>query len=67
MIFPALLYLGGLPPFLGFLQKWIIIQAIITNNLAPLATVVVVTSLITLYYYLKTSYSRFITLNTEPK
>ena len=59
--------LGGLPPFLGFLPKWIVIQAIITNNMAPLATVVVVTSLITLYYYLKISYSSFIILNTEPK
>ena len=67
MIFTSLLYLGGLPPFLGFLQKRIFIQAINTNNIAPLATIVVVTSLITLYYYLKTSYSIFIILNTEPK
>ena len=67
MIFTSLLSLGGLPPFLGFLPKWIVIQAIITNNITPLATVVVVTSLITLYYYLKIAYSRFIILNTEPK
>lgn len=67
IIFTSLLSLGGLPPFLGFLPKWIIIQSIITNNIAPLATVVVVTSLITLYYYLKISYSSFIILNTEPK
>jgi len=67
IIFTSLLSLGGLPPFLGFLPKWIVIQAIITNNIAPLATVVVVTSLITLYYYLKISYSSFIILNTEPK
>ena len=60
IIFTSLLSLGGLPPFLGFLPKWIVIQAIITNNIAPLATVVVVTSLITLYYYLKISYSSFI-------
>lgn len=67
IIFTSLLSLGGLPPFLGFLPKWIVIQAIITNNITPLATVVVVTSLITLYYYLKISYSSFIILNTEPK
>ena len=67
MIFTSLFSLGGLPPFLGFLPKWIVIQDIITNNLAPLATIVVVTSLIALYYYLKISYSRFIILNTEPK
>nr|AQP30392.1 NADH dehydrogenase subunit 2 [Nasutitermes sp. 1 TB-2017] len=67
MMFTSLLSLGGLPPFLGFLPKWIIIQTMITNNMAPLATIVVVTSLITLYYYLKISYSSFMILNTEPK
>jgi len=67
IIFTSLLSLGGLPPFLGFLPKWIVIQAIITNNITPLATVVVVTSLITLYYYLKISCPSFIILNTEPK
>nr|YP_009351248.1 NADH dehydrogenase subunit 2 [Aciculitermes maymyoensis]AQP29045.1 NADH dehydrogenase subunit 2 [Aciculitermes maymyoensis] len=67
MMFTSLLSLGGLPPFLGFLPKWIVIQAMITNNMVPLATIVVVTSLITLYYYLKISYSSFLILNTEPK
>nr|URH16632.1 NADH dehydrogenase subunit 2 [Amitermes californicus] len=67
MMFTSLLSLGGLPPFLGFLPKWIIIQAMIANNMAPLATIVVVTSLITLYYYLKISYSSFMILSTEPK
>nr|AQP28389.1 NADH dehydrogenase subunit 2 [Spinitermes sp. A TB-2017] len=67
MLFTSLLSLGGLPPFLGFLPKWIVIQAMITNNMAPLATVVVVTSLVTLYYYLKISYSSFMILSTEPK
>jgi NADH:ubiquinone oxidoreductase subunit 2 (subunit N) len=40
-----------------------VIQAILTNNIAPLAIIVAVKSLITLYYYLKISYSRFIILN----
>nr|YP_009350689.1 NADH dehydrogenase subunit 2 [Euhamitermes hamatus]AQP27615.1 NADH dehydrogenase subunit 2 [Euhamitermes hamatus] len=67
MMFTSLLSLGGLPPFLGFLPKWIVIQAMITNNMIPLAVIVVVTSLITLYYYLKISYSSFLMLNAEPK
>nr|URH16956.1 NADH dehydrogenase subunit 2 [Verrucositermes tuberosus] len=67
MMFTSLLSLGGLPPFLGFMPKWIVIQAMIINNLAPLAAIVVVTSLITLYYYLKISYSSFLILNMEPK
>jgi len=33
IIFTSLLSLGGLPPFLRFLPKWIVIQAIITNNI----------------------------------
>nr|AQP29299.1 NADH dehydrogenase subunit 2 [Amitermes sp. A TB-2017] len=67
MMFTSLLSMGGLPPFLGFLPKWIVIQAMIVNNMTPLATIVVVTSLITLYYYLKISYSSFMILSTEPK
>jgi NADH-ubiquinone oxidoreductase chain 2 len=67
MIFTSLLSLGGLPPFLGFLPNVTVIHAIITNNVDPVATIVVVTSLITLYTYLKISYSSFIILNTEPK
>nr|QXT44336.1 NADH dehydrogenase subunit 2 [Anaorotermes echinocolon] len=67
MMFTSLLSLGGLPPFLGFMPKWIVIQAMIMNNMVPLAVIVVVTSLITLYYYLKISYSSFMILNAEPK
>nr|AQP29641.1 NADH dehydrogenase subunit 2 [Pericapritermes dolichocephalus] len=67
MMFTSLLSLGGLPPFLGFLPKWIVIQAMVMNNMVPLATVAVLTSLITLYYYLKISYSSFLILNAEPK
>nr|YP_009250675.1 NADH dehydrogenase subunit 2 [Heterotermes tenuior]AMX23004.1 NADH dehydrogenase subunit 2 [Heterotermes tenuior] len=67
MMFTTLLSLGGLPPFLGFLPKWFIIQAMTTNELIPMAVIMVITSLITLYYYLKISYSSFMILNTEPK
>jgi NADH:ubiquinone oxidoreductase subunit 2 (subunit N) len=67
IIFTSLLSLGGQPQFLGCLPKRIVIQDIIPNNIAPLAAIVVVTLLITLYYYLKISHSRYIILNTEPK
>nr|URH16515.1 NADH dehydrogenase subunit 2 [Prorhinotermes simplex]WMY24261.1 NADH dehydrogenase subunit 2 [Prorhinotermes simplex] len=67
MMFTSLLSLGGLPPFLGFLPKWITIQALTTNNMTPLATIMVIMSLITLYYYLKICYSSFMILTTEPK
>nr|AMX22874.1 NADH dehydrogenase subunit 2 [Coptotermes travians] len=67
MMFTSLLSLGGLPPFLGFLPKWLIIQAMTMNKLMPMAALMVITSLITLYYYLKISYSSFMILTTEPK
>nr|AQP29971.1 NADH dehydrogenase subunit 2 [Ateuchotermes sp. C TB-2017] len=67
MMFTSLLSLAGLPPFLGFMPKWIVIQGMIMNNMTPLAVIMVVTSLVTLYYYLKISYSSFMILNTEPK
>jgi NADH:ubiquinone oxidoreductase subunit 2 (subunit N) len=53
IIFTSLLYLGRLHPFLAFLPKLIVIQAITTNNIAPLAIILVATSIITLHYYLK--------------
>nr|YP_009711675.1 NADH dehydrogenase subunit 2 [Reticulitermes lucifugus]QGA46853.1 NADH dehydrogenase subunit 2 [Reticulitermes lucifugus] len=67
MMFTSLLSLGGLPPFLGFLPKWIVIQEMIMNKMTPMATIMVITSLITLYYYLKISYSSFMILSEEPK
>jgi NADH-ubiquinone oxidoreductase chain 2 len=68
ILFTALLSLGGLPPFIGFLPKWIVIQTIITNNLITfIMTTIVVISLVTLYYYLRMCYSRFIILHREVK
>nr|ACJ69417.1 NADH dehydrogenase subunit 2 [Diplonychus rusticus] len=45
--------LGGLPPFLGFLPKWIVIQSLMMNSLYMVMTVMVLTTLITLFYYLR--------------
>nr|YP_007627031.1 NADH dehydrogenase subunit 2 [Lithidiopsis carinatus]AGC22322.1 NADH dehydrogenase subunit 2 [Lithidiopsis carinatus] len=65
MMFISLLSLGGLPPFLGFLPKWMIIQSLIENNLIPLMTIMVVLTTITLYYYMRISFSALIMTYTE--
>nr|YP_010155471.1 NADH dehydrogenase subunit 2 [Haemagogus tropicalis]QQX45051.1 NADH dehydrogenase subunit 2 [Haemagogus tropicalis] len=52
-----LLSLGGLPPFLGFLPKWLIIQNLIELNEFFLLFISVCLTLITLYFYLRMSYS----------
>nr|AVN67603.1 NADH dehydrogenase subunit 2 [Asiablatta kyotensis] len=66
LLFTSLLSLGGLPPFLGFLPKWIIIQYMVMNNMFIIITIMVIMSLITLYYYLRICYSSFIMLHSEP-
>lgn len=59
-LFLNLLSLGGLPPFLGFLPKWIIIQTLSINNQLFLLTFIVLITLITLYYYIRLCYSAFL-------
>nr|YP_010946479.1 NADH dehydrogenase subunit 2 [Cyrtonotula maculosa]WGO57197.1 NADH dehydrogenase subunit 2 [Cyrtonotula maculosa] len=66
LLFSSLLSLGGLPPFLGFLPKWMIIQYMLVNWSTTIISIMVISSLITLYYYLRISYSAFIILSEEP-
>uniref|UniRef100_UPI0030FE6932 NADH dehydrogenase subunit 2 n=1 Tax=Neopanorpa triangulata TaxID=3135614 RepID=UPI0030FE6932 len=65
-LFTALLSLGGLPPFLGFMPKWAVIQILIENNQLVLITSIVILTLITLYFYLRITYSAFMLANAEP-
>ena len=59
-LFLNLLSLGGLPPFLGFLPKWLVIQNLTSINQFFLLFIIVCLTLITLYYYLRLSYRIFI-------
>jgi NADH-ubiquinone oxidoreductase chain 2 len=59
-IFLNFLSLGGLPPFLGFLPKWLVIQNLIEINHFFLLFIATCLTLITLYYYLRISYSIYI-------
>nr|YP_009487732.1 NADH dehydrogenase subunit 2 [Anopheles gilesi]AWB98550.1 NADH dehydrogenase subunit 2 [Anopheles gilesi] len=58
-MFLNLLSLGGLPPFLGFLPKWLVIQTLTNMNQFFLLTISVCLTLITLFFYLRLSYSIF--------
>nr|YP_010166647.1 NADH dehydrogenase subunit 2 [Leconectes striatellus]QRV62738.1 NADH dehydrogenase subunit 2 [Leconectes striatellus] len=59
-----LLSLGGLPPFLGFLPKWIIIQNLSLNHFLTLMFMIMMT-LITLFFYLRIMYSSIMLFNNE--
>nr|YP_003331367.1 NADH dehydrogenase subunit 2 [Apatides fortis]ACM45050.1 NADH dehydrogenase subunit 2 [Apatides fortis] len=56
------LSMGGIPPFIGFLPKWITINALAAINM-PLTICMVILTLITLYYYVRTMIPTM-TLNT---
>nr|BBU26229.1 NADH dehydrogenase subunit 2 [Helostoma temminkii] len=58
-----LLSLGGLPPLTGFMPKWFILQELTKQELAPAATFIALTSLLSLYFYLRLSYSMTLTIS----
>nr|YP_010981243.1 NADH dehydrogenase subunit 2 [Pselliophora bifascipennis]WOE90373.1 NADH dehydrogenase subunit 2 [Pselliophora bifascipennis] len=60
ILFTLLLSLGGLPPFLGFAPKWLVIQYLTMNNNILLMIFMVIFTLITLYYYIRICYSSFL-------
>nr|YP_010326960.1 NADH dehydrogenase subunit 2 [Polyptychus trilineatus]UNP54212.1 NADH dehydrogenase subunit 2 [Polyptychus trilineatus] len=54
------LSLGGLPPFIGFLPKWIIINFLMVNKFYLLTLIMIMSSLITIYFYIRIMYSSFL-------
>nr|YP_010417518.1 NADH dehydrogenase subunit 2 [Junonia hedonia]USF17573.1 NADH dehydrogenase subunit 2 [Junonia hedonia]USF17625.1 NADH dehydrogenase subunit 2 [Junonia iphita] len=53
------LSLGGLPPFLGFFPKWMIINYLLSNNLFIISFIFTISSLIMLFIYIRIIYSSF--------
>nr|AHY87035.1 NADH dehydrogenase subunit 2 [Cyornis tickelliae] len=58
----ALLSLAGLPPLTGFLPKWLIIQELTKQEMAPVAVIISLLSLLSLFFYLRLAYCATITL-----
>nr|AAL66439.1 NADH dehydrogenase subunit 2 [Orthochromis polyacanthus] len=58
----VLLSLGGLPPLTGFMPKWLILQELTKQNLAPTATLAALSALLSLYFYLRLSYAMTLTI-----
>nr|YP_010952800.1 NADH dehydrogenase subunit 2 [Tetraloides heterodactylus]WMQ53220.1 NADH dehydrogenase subunit 2 [Tetraloides heterodactylus] len=49
----SFLSLGGLPPFSGFIPKWMMIQVLVMNNAEFILFFLLFSSLLTLYFYLR--------------
>nr|AGO85936.1 NADH dehydrogenase subunit 2 [Prunella collaris montana]AGO85942.1 NADH dehydrogenase subunit 2 [Prunella collaris montana]AGO85953.1 NADH dehydrogenase subunit 2 [Prunella collaris montana]AGO85964.1 NADH dehydrogenase subunit 2 [Prunella collaris montana]AHY87236.1 NADH dehydrogenase subunit 2 [Prunella collaris] len=62
MLMLTLLSLAGLPPLTGFLPKWLIIQELTKQDMAPAAAIISLLSLLGLFFYLRLAYCTTITL-----
>nr|AQZ21953.1 NADH dehydrogenase subunit 2 [Elgaria multicarinata] len=62
----TLLSLGGLPPLTGFLPKWLSLEELLTQNMTPLATILAMTTLLSLFFYMRLSYSLAMTISPSP-
>nr|YP_008082673.1 NADH dehydrogenase subunit 2 [Danaus plexippus]AGL76298.1 NADH dehydrogenase subunit 2 [Danaus plexippus] len=51
------LSLGGLPPFLGFFSKWMVINFLIMNNMFLISFFFIMSSLIMIFVYIRIIYS----------
>nr|AAQ09106.1 NADH dehydrogenase subunit 2 [Basiliscus vittatus]AVH86190.1 NADH dehydrogenase subunit 2 [Basiliscus vittatus] len=68
MMMLTLLSLGGLPPLTGFLPKWLILEELTMQNMTLTATIMALSSLLSLYFYLRITYTTALTTapNTTP-
>nr|ABL11170.1 NADH dehydrogenase subunit 2 [Oocatochus rufodorsatus] len=58
----TILSLGGLPPLLGFMPKWLILNNMTSLNMTSEATLMAMTSLLSLYVYMRLMYMSSMTL-----
>nr|YP_010759142.1 NADH dehydrogenase subunit 2 [Myladina unguiculina]WEX49732.1 NADH dehydrogenase subunit 2 [Myladina unguiculina] len=59
--------LGGLPPFIGFLPKWFVINWLIMNKLYLITFIMIIMTLIMLYIYMRIIFSSMLMSFNEPK
>nr|YP_009773441.1 NADH dehydrogenase subunit 2 [Acanthochitona avicula]QIZ12681.1 NADH dehydrogenase subunit 2 [Acanthochitona avicula] len=57
MLVYMLLSLGGMPPMLGFFGKWVVLVGLIQSGYLFMSIVLVLGSILSLYYYLVLSFS----------
>jgi NADH-ubiquinone oxidoreductase chain 2 len=67
VLFMNLLSMGGLPPFLGFIPKWFVIQLLTESGAISLVLVMVVFTLVALYFYLRIAFPAFMLTHRSPK
>nr|APQ47183.1 NADH dehydrogenase subunit 2 [Anolis otongae] len=59
----TLLSLGGMPPLTGFTPKWLILEELTMQSFILLATMMALSSLLSLFFYLRLTYTTTLTLS----
>nr|UZT67663.1 NADH dehydrogenase subunit 2 [Attagenus unicolor japonicus]BBE24794.1 NADH dehydrogenase subunit 2 [Attagenus unicolor japonicus] len=59
------LSMGGLPPFIGFFPKWITINFLVNSNFIVMSLMMIVMTLMTLYFYMRITFSALVMKTTE--
>nr|UAT16080.1 NADH dehydrogenase subunit 2 [Thoropa miliaris] len=59
----SLLSLSGLPPLTGFLPKWMIAQEMVKQDLTMFALIILLSTLLSLFFYLRLTYTMSLTLS----
>nr|Q85PQ2.1 RecName: Full=NADH-ubiquinone oxidoreductase chain 2; AltName: Full=NADH dehydrogenase subunit 2 [Suricata suricatta]AAN84588.1 NADH dehydrogenase subunit 2 [Suricata suricatta] len=62
LILMLMLSLGGLPPLSGFIPKWMIIQELTKNEMIIMPTLLAITALLNLYFYMRLTYTTTLTM-----
>ena len=53
MLMIIFMSIGGLPPFLGFFPKFMMIYCLLVNKIYFLCLILVITALLVLFYYIR--------------
>nr|WDE34184.1 NADH dehydrogenase subunit 2 [Bavayia montana] len=61
----TLMSLGGLPPLTGFMPKWLILKELTTNNLPMISTLMALSTLPSLFFYIRMSHMTSLTSPPE--
>nr|QIZ12655.1 NADH dehydrogenase subunit 2 [Callochiton steinenii] len=63
-MFLMILSMGGMPPMVGFFMKWVVLMSLVLENYIFIAFILVMSSTLSLYYYLNLCFSMLLSLKS---
>nr|WVD57207.1 NADH dehydrogenase subunit 2 [Dermestes vorax] len=59
------LSLGGIPPFIGFLPKWLTINFLISEKMLFLSMIMIIFTLLTIFFYMRITFTTMVIFTQE--